>query len=81
VLDSRIDLIARATRRPEHNDCILIRGASPISKLEGQQMMTFKMSASNDFPDESQTYQASGTLIFAPSPSRGGVKLMSGGEP
>src|SRR2546422_3465127 len=46
ALDSRVDLIARATRRPEHNDYIVTR-RPPTSKLEGHQMMTFRSGSSS----------------------------------
>jgi len=42
VLDSSVDLIARATRRPEHDDYVLTR-RPPTSKLEEQRMMMFRI--------------------------------------
>jgi len=41
-LDSSVDLIARATRRPEHDDYVLTR-RPPTSKLEEQRMMMFRI--------------------------------------
>src|SRR5437879_6929844 len=46
ALDSRVDLIARATRRREHHDYILTR-RPPTSRLEGHQMMTFRSRSSS----------------------------------
>src|SRR5437879_7108080 len=46
ALDSRVDLIARATRRREHHDYILTRRL-PTSRLEGHQMMTFRSRSSS----------------------------------